>query len=38
MGVLYQKSIPGLIVFSVIFQLLALPLLAIAYPQKRFKA
>jgi MFS family permease len=30
MGLLYDKSIPGLVLFSVVLQLLALPLLAFA--------
>ena len=33
MGLLYERSIPGLIAFSVIFQLLALPALALANRQ-----
>jgi predicted MFS family arabinose efflux permease len=35
MGLLYEKSIPALIAFSVIFQLLALPVLAFANRQER---
>ena len=34
MGLLYDKSIPALILFSVVVQLLALPLLAIANREK----
>lgn len=34
MGLLYEKSIPGLITFSVILQLLALPILAFANRQE----
>jgi MFS family permease len=35
MGLLYEKSIPALIAFSVIFQILALPVLAFANRQER---
>lgn len=35
MGMLYDKSIPALIVFSVVLQLLALPVLAVARKQGR---
>jgi predicted MFS family arabinose efflux permease len=35
MGLLYDKSIPGLIAFSVSLQLLALPVLAVAYGNSR---
>jgi predicted MFS family arabinose efflux permease len=34
MGVLYDKSIPALVVFSVVLQLLALPVMALANRQK----
>jgi MFS family permease len=34
MGLLYDKSIPALITFSVIFQLLALPILTVANRQE----
>ena len=34
MGLLYDKSIPSLILFSVVLQLLALPVLAIANREK----
>jgi hypothetical protein len=34
MGLLYDKSIPALVLFSVVLQLLALPLLAFANGEK----
>jgi MFS family permease len=34
MGVLYDKSIPALVLFSVVLQLLALPVLAFANREK----
>ena len=38
MGLLYQRSIPALIIFSVLLQLAALPVFALAYRQKQHLA